>query len=119
MKRQKGLSLLGLLMVGLFLVILTVLAMKVAPEYIEYYGIMENVNAVAADPSLREGNAQAVRIAYARRAEINNVKSVTYQDLVITKEGGGWELSFAYSKTIPLFANVSLLLDFEGKSSAR
>jgi hypothetical protein len=118
MNRQKGISLLGVMVVGFVLVVLTVLVMKVAPEYIEYFGIVENVNAVAADPSLRDANVSAVRLAYARRAEINQIKSVTYQDLVVAKDGGIWRISFAYSKTIPLFANVSLLLDFEGSSSA-
>lgn len=119
MNRQKGITLLGVLIVGFFLVLLTVLTMKVAPEYIEYYGIMQNINAVASDPTLREANASAVRLAYSKRAEINQTKSVTYQDLVVTKDGGIWRLSFAYSKTIPLFANVSLLLDFEGSSTSR
>jgi hypothetical protein len=118
MNKQKGISLLGVLIVGFALVILTVLIMKVAPEYIEYFGIKQNVNAVAADASLREANVSAVRLAYAKRAEINQSKSVGYQDLVIAKDGGIWQISFAYSKTIPLFANVSLLLDFEGSSSA-
>jgi hypothetical protein len=119
MKRQSGLSLLSVMLVGFVLVMLTVLTMKVAPEYIEYYGILQNINAVAADPTLRDANVSSVRLSYAKRAEINQTKSVTYQDLVVAKDGGVWRISFAYSKTIPLFANVSLLLDFEGSSSSR
>jgi hypothetical protein len=118
MNKQKGISLVSVLFIGFVAILLTVLTMKVAPEYIEYYGIMQNINAVAADPALRDANVSAIRLAYAKRAEINQTKSVTYQDLVVTKDGGTWKLSFAYSKTIPLFANASLLLDFEGSSSA-
>jgi hypothetical protein len=119
MKRQQGMTLISLIFIGFLLFIVVVIGMKVAPEYIEYYGILENVNRVAADPGLRDADARAVRNAYSKFAEINHSKSVTPQDLVVAKEGGVWHISFNYSKTIPLVANVSLLLDFEGNSSAR
>ena len=119
MNRQRGITLISVLMIGFILVILTVLVMKVAPEYIEYYGVVENINRVAADPALRDADARAVRAAYSKYLEAGYSKSVNPQDLIVAKEGGVWQISFAYSKTIPLIANVSLLLDFEGKSSAR
>jgi hypothetical protein len=119
MNRQSGITLISLLVVGFFLVIATVLGMKVVPEYIEYYSILANVNRVASDPALRDADARAVRGAYSKYTDAGYTKSLGAQDLVVTKDGGLWRISFAYSKTIPLVANASLLLDFEGQSSAR
>jgi hypothetical protein len=42
---------------------------------------------------------------------------VTGADLEISKDGGDTVISFAYTKKIPLFANVSLLIDFAASSS--
>jgi hypothetical protein len=50
---------------------------------------------------------------------MDDVKSVTPQDLDITKEGGELVISFKYEKKVPLFANVSLVFDFEGSSSGK
>jgi hypothetical protein len=38
------------------------------------------------------------------------------QDLEITKEGNEIVVSFAYEKRIPLFYNISVLIDFAGSS---
>ncbi len=45
------------------------------------------------------------------------MKSITGQDLEVTKEGGELVISFAYTKKVPLFKNVSLVFDFEGASN--
>lgn len=119
MKRQSGITLISVAIVGFFLVIATVLVMKVMPEYIEYYSILQNVKRVAADPGLRGADAAAVRAAYSKFVESGYTKAVAPRDLVLSKEGGVWQISFAYSRTIPLVANASLLLEFEGQSSGR
>jgi hypothetical protein len=48
---------------------------------------------------------------------MDNVKSITPQDLDITKEGGELVISFAYTRKVPLFHNVSLVFDFAGASN--
>jgi hypothetical protein len=43
--------------------------------------------------------------------------SISGDDLEITKEGNDLEVSFAYSKKIPLFGPASLVLDFEATTA--
>jgi hypothetical protein len=117
MKRQRGISLLGLVLIGFVLVVCTMLFMKVLPEYIEYYAIKKNVKAVASDPGLKTATVPDIRLAYAKRANIDQITSVTHQDIDITKEAGNLVISFAYSRKIPLVANISLVIDFEGSSA--
>ena len=57
-------------------------------------------------------------MAYLKRVEIDGAGSVAPDDLDISKEGNEIVISFAYPKKIPLFGNVSLLVEFEGSSSA-
>lgn len=116
MKRQRGVTLLGLILTGFVLVVATMLVVKVLPEYIEYYKILKNVKAVAHDPSIGGGSASDVRAAYGKHAEIDMTTAVSPADLEITREGGGWHISFSYSRTVPLVANASLLLQFDGDS---
>lgn len=117
MKFQRGVSLNGLLIGGVIFALLALLTMKVLPEWIEYGKIIKVVKATAADSNLKEASPGQVRESFDKRADIDVIKSITGQDLEIVKNGGKLTLSFAYTKKIPLFANVSLVFDFEGSSA--
>lgn len=115
MKKQAGVSLSGLLVWSVIIAMLALLGMKVTPVVIEYFQIVSAVKAVTNDPGAKSSVAEARR-SFERRATIDNIASITSQDLDITKDGNELVISFAYEKRVPLFANVSLLLDFEGSS---
>lgn len=117
MRKQKGVTLIGLIFVGGVLIMAAVLGMKVAPDVMEYYTILGNVKATAADPGLRGAGVPQIRAAYLKRLQVAGGGAVGADDLDISKDGGEVVISFAYSKKVHLFANVSLLLDFEGSSA--
>ncbi len=117
MKLQRGFSLNTLMLGGVAVALVALLAMKVAPEYMEYGTVVKAVKATAGDGSLKDASVAQVRTAYAKRAEIDNIKSLSEKDLDITKEGGELVISFAYTRKVPLFKNVSLVFDFEGASN--
>lgn len=114
-KKQSGVTLSGLLIAAVILALAALLGMKVAPEVMEYYTIKKAVKTVANDPGAKKSVNDARKI-YERHVTIDNITAITSQDLDITKEGNDLVISFAYEKRIPLFANASLLLDFEGSS---
>ena len=118
MKFQRGLSLNTLMLGGFVLALLSLLAMKSIPPWIENVNLVKAVKGTATDGSLKDAPMSKVREAFSRRADMDDVKSVTAADLEITKEGGELVISFKYEKKVPLFHNVSLLFDFEGSSSA-
>lgn len=113
--RQRGMSLSGLLVAAFAVALLALLGMKVVPEYIEYRQVVASIKKVtaAAGP---ETSVRQIREAFDRQANVDYISAITGADLDVTKEGGRIVVSFAYEKRIPLFANVSLLLDFSGSS---
>lgn len=115
MKRQRGITLTGLLGAAFAIAILALLGMKVVPEVMEYRTIVSAVKKVAA-AATPESSVRQIRDAYDRQANVDYISSINGADLDITKEGGAIVISFAYEKRIPLFANASLLLDFSGSS---
>jgi hypothetical protein len=116
MKRQRGVSLSGLMMGIAILIPAALLGMKVAPSVIEYYKIKKAVKSVGKDNSLQGAGVAEIRKAFEKHAEIDNFKKITSGDLEVTKEGGQLVVAFAYQDKIPLFANVSLVMDYEGSS---
>jgi len=112
---QSGVSLSGLLIGAVILAVVALLGMKVGPEYMEYYQIITTIKKVSGASS-GDVTVAEVRKSFDNFANIDNIKALNGQDLEITKESGVVVISFAYERRVPLFHNVSLLLEFEGSS---
>lgn len=115
--KQRGLSLTTLILVCIVIGLVAVVGMKVVPEVIEYTAIVKNVKATAEDPATKTASVQAIRVAFQKRASIDNISAITPADLDITKEGSDVVITFAYDRKIPLYGPVSLLINFEGSSA--
>lgn len=115
--KQKGLTLTGLLFVGVGLILVAVLLMKVVPVVFEYYTTVDLVKATASDPSLNNASMAQIRSAYQRRMMVADIDSVGAEDLEISKEGGQTVIAFEYEKKVHLVSNVSLFFEFSGSSA--
>lgn len=117
MKRQRGMTLIGLLLTGVGLAGVFLLGMKTVPAVTEYTAVKRVIAAVASNADPKEATVQALRRDFDTRASIDDIKSVRGSDLTITKRAGKVEVSVAYARKIPVVANVSLLIDFEATST--
>lgn len=115
MNRQHGVALSGLLVWGVIIALVAVLGMKVGPEYFEYYKVIKACKVIAGSSAGQ--TVPDIRKAFDRQADIDTIKVVKGADLDISKDGNDVVVSFAYESRVPLFANVSLLIDFQGSSS--
>jgi len=108
--RQGGMSLTGLIL-GLIVVgLVAVLAIKVIPSWLEYRSIKDGIGRVKEEG----GSVAEMQKAFDRFADINNVTSLRGRDLIISKDGGEPEISFAYQKRIALTDNASIVIDYDG-----
>jgi hypothetical protein len=113
--RQHGLSLVGLLFIGLIVVLLLLLGAKLVPAIVEYIAIERAVQKIK-----NEGKTVGeIRAAFERHATIDDIKSITARDLDITKEGDRVVISYAYQYNIQLLDNVRLVIDFSGTTRDR
>ena len=117
MKHQRGVALSGLLFWGFVLILVSVLGMKIAPTAIEYFKLLKDTKAVVAQ--LPQGATVAdVKQAYSKFAQIDQLELPADQ-LEISKEGNQVVISFAYEKRVHLFANISLLIEYQGSTAGR
>jgi type II secretory pathway pseudopilin PulG len=107
---QRGFSLSGLIFVLAVLGVLAVFAMKVIPTYTEYRSIQDSIVKAKSNG----GSVAEMQLSFDKNAGINNITAISGHDLVITKDNGEPEISFAYEKKIPLTSKVSLVIDYEG-----
>jgi hypothetical protein len=113
-RRQRGITMFGLLFWAVLVGAASVVAIKVFPVITEYQTISRMVNKLA-----REGGSTVpeIRMSFDRFKTVEyGIESITARDLEITKEEDKVVISFAYDKEIELFDPVYLLLKFKGRS---
>jgi hypothetical protein len=113
-KNQRGLSLLGLMLVLFLLIVVALLAMKLIPPYMEFLSARNAIQAIARD---RVGaSVPEIRRSFDARATIDDINSVKGSDLEIVREGNDIVISFGYRREVPLFANLGVYIDFAADS---
>lgn len=116
MYKQRGAGLSGLFLWSFVLFFVAVLGMKLVPVYREYAAIRSALIAIAKDPVLQNGTKAEIRTSFNKRAQIDDISVVNEGDIEFNKENGQVVLSIIYSVKTPLFANISLYLDFNVRS---
>jgi len=106
----------GVLLLLIAIVFVAIIGMKLVPAYIEYFTIKKAVAAITESGELRNATVADVRKAFDRRANVDDITVIKPADLEITKDGNDIVVGFAYEKKIPLFYNISVLIDFAGSS---
>ncbi|MFZ1712376.1 MAG: DUF4845 domain-containing protein [Nitrosomonas sp.] len=114
--RQHGVTLTGLLLWSVVIIVITIFGMRLIPAYIEFAAVKRAMVATVSDPALKEAGISALRQGFNKRASIDDIKSVTGKDLVIEKQNNQVVMRASYTVKKPLFANISLLIDFEASS---
>ncbi|MDE0797831.1 MAG: DUF4845 domain-containing protein [Nitrosomonadaceae bacterium] len=114
--RQRGMGLLALIFWALVSVFVFMVALKILPVYKENMAIKKTLSAMASDSILQNGEKWEIRKSFNERADIDDISSVNGGDLEIDKEDGRIVLGIAYSVKTPLFANISLYIDFNESS---
>ena len=111
MRKQSGVSLMGLIVTLGVLGFLGVMAAKLLPAYVEYFAVKKMFAAMEQAGDLK-GSVREIRNSFEKRNAIEDVKSVRSDDLEITKEGGEAVLTANWSVRIPMVSNVNACLDF-------
>ena len=104
---------LGIFLICMMIVLVAVAALKIVPAYVEYGTIKKAVF------GSKDGAKSVVEVqrAFDRRAQVDDISAIAGKDLEITKEGNNIIVSFKYDKKIPMFKNLSVVLEFAGSTN--
>ena len=116
MKRQRGVTLTGLIIGAFIGIVVLLLGFKVVPVYVEYFAIEKQLKAMAADPKLRGATRSQVAAAWAARAAVDNLTSVHPDYIEVERLGDDVVYSAEYAVKVPLVRNVAACFDFRASS---
>jgi hypothetical protein len=112
--RQRGVSLLGLLVAGALLAFVAVVGMRIVPTAIEYMAIKRAIGQIA---NSGESTPLGIRVAFDKMAAVDDIVSVASKDLKVDRDGAMVTISFQYEKRVPVYGPVSLVIDYRGTAT--
>ena len=112
MRKQKGVTLSGFMLWSIVFIFFGFIGLRIGPSYFEYITIQRQLKEVAKSSEASSGLRREVESAFTKRTMIEDIKSITAKDLIITKTGDGIVVSAEYSTCVPVMANLRACMDF-------
>ena len=109
---QRGITLLGALILAAFIGLFVYAGIRLTPLYLEYMNIAKAMEALKTEATGADSPV-TIRNSLDRRFNIDYVDSLTARDVEVTKEGSGFVVHCAYDATAPFIANISFAVHFE------
>ncbi len=108
-ERQRGMTLIGMLLLLILIGFVAVIAMKVVPMYIQYYSIKSTIESVRKE-SVSSMATVDIQNAIQKRFDIGYVETVKAKDLKIRNVTAGKALDLVYQDERELFDGVGLFV---------
>lgn len=109
--RVRGMSLIGVLFVAMLVAAVALVVVQVVPTYSEFRAVEHAVNKASAGTTVLE-----VRNIFDKAASVDDIRSITGQDLVVTKEGDKVVVTFSYQREVHLAGPAYLTMKYSGRS---
>jgi len=117
---QKGMSLLGWLMVLALVAFFASTAFKMLPHYMDYMALEKMITEVEKDPSLEISTVNAFYEHMQKGMQVNNIRDINLKEAVTIKlEDRDFQVHLSYEKREPLIQNLDLVARFDKEFRVR
>ena len=112
-KNQRGVTLLGWLLLLIPVAVIVYAGIRVTPIYLNYFHVVKALQQLATE-SKDSGsvNPTEVRQSLEKRFDIEYVNNPAAKDIDVHRDGDHWVAIANYEEVAPLFGNMSLLMQF-------
>ncbi len=112
--KQRGITLMGFIIVLAVVGFFVFLAMRLVPVYVEYYSVVTDLKAVCKDSGSEKANVEGIRAKLALRFLVSYVQNVDLKKNVkMIKEGDQKQINIAYEVRRPLIYNLDFVAKFD------
>jgi len=110
-KRQRGMTLLGILFMFAVFGVFVLAAVKLAPGYLEYLNVAKAMDSLKAESG---GNSPgAISRSLEKAFDINDVKTIDSKAVEVSKQDDVYVVHAAYDYTTPFLFNVYFTIRFD------
>lgn len=108
--RQRGMTVIGMLLLIVVIAFVALIGMKVVPMYIQYFSIKSTIENVRKEPLLAQMTTSDIQNAIQKRFDIGYVDNISARDLKIRNERSGRVLDLIYQDERSLFYGLYVVL---------
>ena len=119
LRRERGMTTLGLLILIAFMGIFAFAAIRLAPVYLNYMKVVGVISGVHDEFDGQNATRSAIRTSIVRRFDVESVGEITARDVSITAVDGGYEVRAKYDHMAPFIYNVSFSVHFDQMALVR
>lgn len=111
--RQRGITLIGFLMILILAGFFAFLGMRLVPTYVEYYSVTRDMAGLASEPGITTMGPEKIRDLLFRRFYVSYVESVKPQHIKLVQAGDGYDLRITYEVRKELIYNLDYVAKFD------
>jgi len=117
--RQVGATLLGYIILVLFVGVFAFGVIRLTPVYLNYMKVVGVVDGVHEEFDGQNASRAQIRTSIARRFDIESVSVITARDIAVTPENNGFLIRAEYDHTSAFIANISFTVHFDKSALVR
>ena len=110
MKKQKGMTAIGWLLVLLLVVFFAITAIKLIPMYLDSYKVTVSLELLQNDAKAKGKPAIEIKKLLMKRLDVNMVSDVSPQDITISRNRNSITVEVDYEARRQLFGNLHMVL---------
>jgi Domain of unknown function (DUF4845) len=111
--RQRGATLVGIVVILGILGFALYGAIRLTPVYFEYMAVARALEQTAKEHAGGPTSPENLRVSLDRRWVIEDIHSILPKEIEIKKAGNGFSMRAWYRAEVPFISNVSLVADFD------
>lgn len=112
-KKQNGLTLIGFVIVLGFVIFVSYIGMKIAPIYMEYYGVVSAMNGVAKERGSANLSPFDIRVRVLNRLYVSYSADNVKEKNIKLERRNGVHLRIAYEVRKPVIGNLDVIATFD------
>lgn len=110
---QRGITLLGFIIVLAVVGLFAYVGMKLFPMYSEYYSVRSAMKGLASEPGIANTDPRKIQDLFFRRLYISYSENVKPEHVKIKRVGAGWQMDVQYEVRKELIGNLDVVGKFE------
>ena len=111
--RQRGVTAIGWLILLIPFAIIIYACIRLFPVYMNYMDVARSLNELTSEYQTGGATPEAIRESLQKRFDVEGVDYPTVKDIGISRQGQGWAVEAAYYDQAPLFAHITLQVQFD------
>ncbi|MBJ7573684.1 DUF4845 domain-containing protein [Luteimonas sp. MC1828] len=110
---QRGITLLGFVIVLGVVGLFAYVGMKLFPMYSEYYSVRSALKGLSQEPGIANTDPRKIQDLFFRRLGISYAENIKAQHVKITRVDNGWQMDVNYEVRKPMIANLDVVGRFD------